>query len=315
MLSEKGYAVTQWVYEPELLEVLQRGRCNTWYLPGQELDARLRFTGDIAEAVREMQVVLWVAPVKVFRPLFARGIAHARPETIHVSAAKGIENETLKTVSQIARENREAETFCVLSGPSFAREVIRKMPTAVVIASQDDRAAAVVQNVMACPFFRTYTSRDVIGVELGGALKNVMAIAAGIIEGLGYGVNTRAALITRGLAEIIRLGTALGADPLTFSGLSGIGDLVLTCTSEQSRNYSVGLELARGRSLSEIMNTMKMVAEGVYTVRSARALSLQQRIEMPIVGAIHAVLFEGKAPLAALQDLMIRDLKQEAPGA
>jgi glycerol-3-phosphate dehydrogenase (NAD(P)+) len=318
MLSEKGYAVTQWVYEPELLEVLQRGRCNAWYLPGVELDERLRFTGEIAEAVREKQVVLWVAPVKTFRGLFVRGIEHANPDTLHVSAAKGIENETLKTVSQIAREQRQrfaVEKFCVLSGPSFAGEVSRKMPTAVVIASQDAAAAAVVQHVMAGPFFRTYTSSDVVGVELGGALKNVMAIASGIIEGLGLGANTRAALITRGLAEIIRLGTVRGADPLTFSGLSGIGDLVLTCTSTQSRNYSVGMQLARGRSLQEIMDDMKMVAEGVYTVRSARALSLQCGIDMPIVAAIHAVLFEHKAPLAALQDLMIRDLKQEKAGA
>jgi len=185
------------------------------------------------------------------------------------------------------------------------------MPTAVVSASRSDTVAQTVQNVLATPYFRTYSSPDVPGVELGGALKNVMAIASGIVAGLGLGANTSAALITRGLAEIVRLGAAFGADPLTFSGLSGMGDLVLTCTSTQSRNYSVGLELGRGARLDDILKSMKMIAEGVYTARSAHALADRHAVDMPIVREVYRVLFENKPPELALEDLMGRDLKQE----
>jgi len=313
-LAEKGYAVTLWVYEQELLELLQQGRCNTWYLPERILDERLTFTGDLGRAVADKKIVLWVTPVKAFRELFARALQDVDSESIHACASKGIEIQSLQTVSQIAQEllpGSIMERFAVVSGPSFAREVALKMPTAVVSASRSAATAGTVQTVLATPYFRTYTSRDVLGVELGGALKNVMAIAAGIIAGLGLGANTRAALITRGLAEIIRLGSALGADAQTFSGLSGMGDLVLTCTSTQSRNYTVGLELGRGASLDSILNSMKMVAEGVYTARSAHALARKHAIDMPIVREIHRVLFENKSPRQALEELMGRDLKQE----
>jgi glycerol-3-phosphate dehydrogenase (NAD(P)+) len=314
MLAEKGYSVTLWVYEQELCALLQQGRCNTWYLPEYALDERLMFSQDLGRVVADKQIVLWVTPVKVFRKVFGEALRDMSSETIHASASKGIEIESLKTVSQIACELLPGEAqqrFAVVSGPSFAQDVARKMPTAVVCACGTDESAGIVQQALATPFFRTYTSRDVAGVELGGALKNVMAIASGIVEGLGFGANTRAALITRGLAEIMRLGTTLGADPLTFSGLSGIGDLLLTCTSTQSRNYTVGVEIGRGARLDDIMNNMKMIAEGVYTARSAYALAARHTVDMPIAGEIYQVLFENKPPRQALEDLMSRDLKQE----
>ena len=314
MLAEKGYAVTQWVYEQELFELLQKSHCNIWYLPERTLDKRMIFTQDLGRAVENKQVILWATPVKVFRELFSRAIPDLDPKSIHASASKGIELQSLKTVSQIAQElmpEGAQDRFAVVSGPSFAKEVSLKMPSAVVSACRNDDTASTIRRVFATPYFRTYTSRDVLGVELGGALKNVMAIASGIIAGLGFGANTRAALITRGLAEIMRLGKSLGADPLTFSGLSGIGDLLLTCTSTQSRNYTVGLELGRGERLDNILNRMKMIAEGVYTARSAHALANKREIEMPIVREIYLVLFENKHPEQALEDLMGRDLKQE----
>jgi len=314
MLAEKGYSVTLWVYEQELFELLQKARCNTWYLPEYTLDERLMFTQDLSRVVADKQIVLWVTPVKVFRTVFAGALHDMDSKTIHVSASKGIELESLKTVSQIALEllpEEALQRFAVVSGPSFAQDVARKMPTAVVCACGSDETAGAVQRVLATHCFRTYTSADVTGVEMGGALKNVMAIAAGIVEGLGFGANTRAALITRGLAEIMRLGTTLGADPLTFSGLSGIGDLLLTCTSTQSRNYTVGVEIGRGARIDDIMNKMKMVAEGVYTTRSVHALAARHAVDMPIAGEIHQVLFGNKPPQQALEDLMSRDLKQE----
>lgn len=314
MLAEKGYSVTLWVFEQELLELMLKGRCNTWYLPDRTLDERLMFTGDLGRAVEDKQILLWVTPVKAFRELFARALPDIGPESIHACASKGIEIQSLQTPSQIAGELLPGETrdkFAVVSGPSFAREVALKMPTAVVSASRSQTTARTVQTVMATDYFRTYASSDVLGVELGGALKNVMAIASGIIAGLGLGSNTGAALITRGLAEIMRLGAALGAEPLTFSGLSGMGDLVLTCTSTQSRNYTVGLELGRGKSLDAVLNSMKMVAEGVNTARSAHSLARKHAIDMPIVQEIYRVLFENKPPQLALEDLMGRDLKQE----
>jgi glycerol-3-phosphate dehydrogenase (NAD(P)+) len=314
MLAEKGYAVTLWVYEQELFDLLQQGRCNAWYLPERSLDERLVYTRDLGRAVEAKQVILWATPVKVFRDVFARALQDIDAKSIHVSASKGIEIQSLKTVSQIAQElmpGSAQELFGVVSGPSFAQEVSLKMPSAVVSACRNEDTARTLQNVLATPYFRTYTSRDVLGVELGGALKNVMALASGIVSGLGFGANTRAALITRGLAEIMRLGKSLGADPLTFSGLSGIGDLLLTCTSTLSRNYTVGTELGRGKTLEEIMSKMKMVAEGVYTARSAHALANKRNIDMPIVREVYRVLFENKPPRTALEDLMGRDLKQE----
>ncbi|MBN2108355.1 MAG: NAD(P)-dependent glycerol-3-phosphate dehydrogenase [Deltaproteobacteria bacterium] len=313
MVAEKGLPVTLWAYEKELVESISAKHRNPLFLPEAELPATLICTGDMRQAVAAKRIVLWVTPVKAFRALFAQGLSESAPGAIHVCASKGIENDTLETVSQMAADiarGREL-AFAVLSGPSFAHDVARRMPTAVVIASQDQASAAAVQETLATPYFRTYTSQDVVGVEIGGALKNVIAVASGIVEGLGLGHNTRAALITRGLAEIMRLGIFLGADPLTFSGLSGIGDLVLTCTSTQSRNYSVGLQLGQGKKLDEVLSHMNMVAEGVYTTRSAYALSRRHGIDMPIVTEIYQILFEGKSPQQAVKALMGRDLKKE----
>jgi len=233
-----------------------------------------------------------------------------------VSASKGIENESLKRLSEIAEDQNPAfrdRKFVVLSGPSFAMEVCRKLPTAVVVASRDRESAASIQEVMATPLLRVYTSQDIVGVELGGALKNVIAVATGIADGLGYGSNTRAALITRGLAEMMRLGIALGAEPITFSGLSGLGDLVLTCTSTMSRNYSVGFQIGQGKAQERILQEMNAVAEGVFTARSAFFLAQSRQVAMPITQVVYQVLYENKPAPQAVQDLMSRELKQETP--
>ncbi len=315
MLSEKGLKVKLWVYEKELLKILVSTRCNSCYLPDTAtLDPALEYTSDIEEAVSGKDMVLWVTPVKAFRTVFKQAVPFTAARTIHVSASKGIERETLKTVSMIAGEilsPTEIQKFTVLSGPSFAKEVSRKIPTAVVVASRDSASTRFVQQAMATPFFRTYATDDLIGAELGGALKNVIAVASGIADGLGFGHNTRAALVTRGLAEITRLGKFMGADPETFSGLSGIGDLMLTCTSCLSRNYSAGLEIGKGKNIDDIMKNMTMVVEGVYTAKAAFMLSVKSNIEMPIVSEIYNVLFKNKKPEDAVRDLMARDLKRE----
>jgi len=311
---DRGHDVTLWVYEKELLEILNRRHINTYYLPNIELDRGLHFTTRLREALEDKALVFWVTPVRVFREMFKQGMSFFAAKTIHVCASKGIENESLKRISQIAEETcpRLAEKgFVILSGPSFAKETSKKMPTAVVVASRDRKSAETVQAALATDYFRTYTSEDVIGVEFGGALKNVIAVASGIVEGLGFGNNTRAALITRGLAEITRLGVHLGADPRTFAGLSGMGDLVLTCNSSLSRNFTVGKEIGQGRTLDDILEKMNMVAEGVYTTKAADSLAKTNGIEMPIVGEVYAVLFANKNPRQAVKDLMRRDLTKE----
>ncbi len=312
--KDSGHDVTLWVYEQELLEILDKKHCNTFYLPDIEIGKEIRFTGSIKEAVEEKKIILWVTPVKNFREMFKKGLEFSSPDTVHVCASKGIENNSLERISQIVEETNSdfsEKGFAMLSGPSFAKETSQKMPTAVVVASRDIETAKAVQRAIATPYFRIYTSEDVVGVELGGALKNVIAVASGIVEGLGFGNNTRAALITRGLAEIIRLGKFFGAKKRTFAGLSGMGDLVLTCTSSLSRNFSVGKELGKGRRLSEILEEMNMVAEGVYTTRAAQALSEKHGVKMPIVNEVYKILFEDKQPNLAVNDLMSRKLTNE----
>jgi len=250
----------------------------------------------------------------VVRGVMAQAASHMQPGALVVSASKGIENESLQTMDEVLAEVLPGEfgrTACFLSGPSFAREVAEEHPTAVTIASHSREAAERAQELFQTPYFRVYTSPDVRGVELGGSLKNVIAIAAGVVEGLGLGYNTQAALITRGLAEIMRLGTALGAEPRTLSGLAGIGDLILTCTGSLSRNRSVGIEMGKGRTLDDILGGMVMVAEGVRTARSARDLARRTGIEMPIVEAVYAMLFDGLSARAAVEQLMEREPKPE----
>ncbi|HEX8276529.1 MAG TPA: NAD(P)H-dependent glycerol-3-phosphate dehydrogenase [Longimicrobiaceae bacterium] len=314
VLARKGVATTLWSHEADVAEGIEREHRNPRYLSEVALDPRLRATPEMAEAVEGAEVVVSVSPSHVVRPVMAQAARSMRPDALVVSASKGIETDTLATMDGVLEEvlPREAALAATyLSGPSFALEVGLGQPTAVTIASRSARAAERAQELFQTDYFRVYTSSDVAGVELGGALKNVIAIAAGVVEGLGFGNNTRAALITRGLAEITRLGVDLGANPLTFAGLAGMGDLILTCTGALSRNRQVGLELGRGRSLEEILGGMTQVAEGVRTARSAHDLALRRGIEMPIVHAVHAVLFEGLDARAGVERLMLREPKAE----
>ncbi|HEX2090851.1 MAG TPA: NAD(P)H-dependent glycerol-3-phosphate dehydrogenase [Longimicrobiaceae bacterium] len=314
LLARKGVPTRLWSHEPEVAEAIEREHVNPRYLSEVPLDPRLRATPEMAEAVEGAEVVVSVSPSHVVRQVMSSAVPFMRPDALVVSASKGIEQDTLKTMDGVLGEvlpPEAARGATYLSGPSFALEVGRGQPTAVTIASHLDASAVRAQELFQTDYFRVYTSRDVPGVELGGALKNVIAIAAGVVEGLGFGNNTRAALITRGLAEITRLGVALGADPLTFAGLAGMGDLILTCTGALSRNRSVGLELGQGRTLEAILGGMTQVAEGVRTARSARDLARRTGIEMPIVQEVHAVLFEGRSPREAAERLMLREPKAE----
>jgi glycerol-3-phosphate dehydrogenase (NAD(P)+) len=315
MLAKKGHRVTLWAFEEELVAEIALRRENSIYLKGIMLSPALTFTGSLQEAVADKELLLFVSPSQVIRRVLAAALPHIAPKAVIVSASKGIEVETLKLVSQIYEEMLPAElygNFAVLSGPSFAREVAMEMPTAVVAAAADPLVAKCVQDAFTCRYFRVYTNSDVIGVELGGAVKNVIAIAAGIADGLGFGSNTRAALITRGLAEITRLGFALGAKGDTFAGLAGMGDLVLTCTGDLSRNRSVGIQLGQGRTLAAILGEMRMVAEGVKTTESTCLLAAKLGVEMPIAFKVNEILYQDRPARDAVMELMSRDLKAES---
>ena len=314
LLAKKGNLVSMWSYEPEVADSINRLHENTKYMKGIALDQRVQATEHLSEAVTGADVLLNVTPSQHVRRVLADAVAHMRKDVLVVSASKGIETSTLKTMAEVLAEalpGRAGEHACFLSGPSFALEVARERPTAVAMASYDEDAASRAQQLFQAPYFRVYTNPDVIGVELGGALKNVIAIAAGMATGLQLGHNALAALITRGLAEMARLGVALGADPITFSGLAGMGDLILTCTGELSRNRSVGVALGQGKTIEEILGGMFMVAEGVETTRAAHALAQKTGIEMPIVAEVHGVLFEQRTARAALENLMTREAKPE----
>jgi len=316
LLAAKGEEVRLWAYEPEVAGEINRELTNRTFLPGVELNPGLRATNDLVETVGEAEAVVMVTPSHLLRRVASVLSRALPPQAAVISATKGLEEESLLTMTQVLAQvtGGGPERLAVLSGPSFAKEVALGMPTAVTAASASPATAGTVQALFMTDRFRVYTTTDTIGVELGGALKNVMAIAAGIVAGLGLGHNTLAALITRGLAEISRLGVRLGADPLTFSGLAGVGDLVLTCTSSQSRNYTVGFKLGRGMGLEEILSGMKAVAEGVRTSRSAHRLARKLQVEMPICAQIQAVVHEGAEPGKALRTLMGRDPKLERWG-
>ncbi len=297
-----------------MAERLPVSRENVLYLPGFPLAENLAFTAELACAAAGKELLLLVPPSQVMRRVVQEVAPHIGAEALIVSAAKGIENETLLIMSEVLEEvlpPHFAARTAFLSGPSFAREVAAGMPTAVVAAARDPQIAQQVQEIFSTAAFRVYTNDDIIGVEMGGALKNVIALAAGVSDGLGFGANTRAALITRGLAEITRLGQAKGAIPATFAGLAGMGDLVLTCTGDLSRNRSVGMALGRGKSLAEILSGMKMVAEGVKTTLSTYQLARQLRVETPIAEQMYGILYEGKSARQAVVDLMLRELKSE----
>ena len=314
LLAKKGESVVLWAWEDAVVRGINDTHENPLYLGGVPLDERLRATADVAEAVTGAASVVLVTPSQHLRRVLGSAAPHLAEDVLLVSASKGIETSTLKTMAEVLDDvvpERAFRRAAFLSGPSFAAEVAEEEPTAVAVASRDVEAARRAQELFQTPYFRVYTNADVMGVELGGALKNIMAIAAGMTAGLGLGHNTVAALITRGLAEMSRLGVALGANPLTFAGLAGMGDLILTCTGGLSRNRTVGVELGQGRPLEAILADMNMVAEGVETARAAHALALKTEVEMPIVAEVHAVLFEGRHPREALENLMLRDPKPE----
>lgn len=314
LLAGKGYGVDFWAYEREVIDQIERERENKVFLPGIYLPAGITPTAEMAVAAAGKDLVLVVVPSHVMRETTALMREHVSPDCILVTASKGIENATHLTMTGVLRQvlPQVAEgQLAVLSGPSFAREVALGFPTAVTVAARDLAVAGLVQQVFATSSFRVYTNDDVLGVELGGAVKNVIAIAAGIIDGLGLGLNTRAALITRGQTEIRRLGVAMGAKPRTFTGLAGIGDLILTCTGTLSRNHTLGQKIGRGMKLKDILAEMRMVAEGVKTAKSVYNLSRKIGVDMPICDAIYHMLYEDLAPADALRRLMTRELKYE----
>jgi glycerol-3-phosphate dehydrogenase (NAD(P)+) len=314
LLADNGHQVRLWVRDPALARTLERERRNPIYLPGIWVSDQVVPGSDLAAAVADAEVLVSAVPSHATREVARRAAASLDPEALVVSTSKGIENDTLARMTEVLAEVLPAGTgdrVAVLSGPSFAIEVARGYPTAVTAAAADLAVAERTRDLFANPRFRVYTSTDVVGVELGGAVKNIVAIAAGICDGLRYGHNARAALITRGIAEIARLGVALGGEPMTFMGLAGLGDLILTCTTDLSRNRTVGLRLGAGETLEEIQSDMRMVAEGVRTTRSVRDLSRRHDVEMPITEEVHSMLYEGKDPRISVEDLMTREFKPE----
>jgi glycerol-3-phosphate dehydrogenase (NAD(P)+) len=314
MLAAKGDDVVLWAYESDVADQINRTHRNDVFLPDAPLSASLRATSDVTEAVRHASLVVSAAPSHVVRAVMGAAAGAIAPEAIVVSASKGLEPQGLRRMTEVLAEALPGAAVAALSGPTFAREVYERQPTAATIAASDADLARRAQAAMSASYFRLYTSDDPAGVELGGALKNVIAIAAGILEGLGLGWNPRAALITRGLAEMTRLGVALGARPLTFAGLAGMGDLVLTATGPLSRNRSLGVELGKGRTLEDIQAGRVTVAEGVGTARVAVTLSERTGVELPIAREVARVLFEGKPAPQAIGELMERALKSEGWG-
>ncbi len=314
LLARKGHEVTLWAYEEDLVREMTVTRVNSAFLPGITLTESLNYTNSLQVAAAGKELVLFVSPTQVVRGVIKGALPFLSQGALLVNAAKGIELDTLMTISQVFSELLPPELFSrfsVLSGPSFAKEVALDMPTAVVAASPDQAVACSVQEAFSTPCFRVYTNNDMIGVELGGSIKNVIAIAAGISDGLGLGYNPRAALITRGLAEMARLGLSMGGQAATFAGLAGMGDLVLTCTGDLSRNRTVGMKLGEGMKLAEILAGMRMVAEGVKTAESTYLLAQRLGVEMPITEQVYRVLYEDKSPRQAVLDLMTRNLKEE----
>ncbi|MBN9687961.1 NAD(P)-dependent glycerol-3-phosphate dehydrogenase [Corallococcus interemptor] len=309
--------VRLWGREPSTVEAINTRHENDTYLKGIPLSERVRATTDLEEALAGSEMVVLATPSHATREVLARAKAFLPKSVPLVTVSKGIENGTLLTMTELLEDCLPEEFHpyvAVLSGPSFAKELARRMPTVVTIASHWDKVAQRCQKALQTDTFRSYTSTDVVGVQYGGALKNVIAIAAGMADGLGMGHNARAAIITRGLAEITRLAVRKGANPLTLSGLSGMGDLVLTCTGELSRNRHVGMELGKGRKLPDILAEMKEVAEGVKTAKSARDLSLKTGVELPICEQVYLIAYEGKNAKMAVVDLMTRQPKSELSG-
>jgi glycerol-3-phosphate dehydrogenase (NAD(P)+) len=314
LLARQGTPTRLWAHEQAVADAINQHHANPLFLGDAMLDARLSASTDLSEVLRGATLVCSVTPSHVARQVLERAAAYIKPGTPLVCATKGIETESLSLMHDVANEVIPHATFVALSGPSFAKEVVDGQPTAVVAASHDDSAAQMTQAVFSSSSFRVYTLQDVVGVELAGSLKNVMAIAAGILEGLGMGDNPRAALLTRGLAEISRLGEAMGANQATFAGLAGMGDLILTCTGGLSRNRQLGIALAQGVTLTQYRESHRTVAEGVNTALGASRLAERHSIEMPITEQVKSILFDGKSPIESVRTLMERTLKSESWG-
>ena len=312
LLEKNGHQVTLWSHREEEAEKLAKSREHKSKLPGVPIPEGIAITGDLEEALKEKEVIVFAVPSVAVRSTAKKVSPYVNEGQLIVNVAKGIEESTLMTLTDIIEEEIPGAKGCVLSGPSHAEEVSRGLPTTCVVGAKDKETAEFLQNIFMSPVFRVYISPDILGIELGGALKNVIALAAGTADGLGYGDNTKAALITRGITEIARLGIAMGARADTFYGLSGIGDLIVTCASKHSRNRKAGYLMGQGRNMYQAMDEVNMVVEGVYSAKAGLALSKKYNVEMPIIEQVNKVLFEGKAPAEAVKELMVRDKKIES---
>lgn len=314
LLASSGHPVKLWVYEPELVKSINTTHENTLFLPGMPLSPNITAFHTYKDALHNADYILSVTPSQLIRQIWNDAKLYVHQDTPIICASKGIETNSGKLISQVFEEllgPAAPKRLSYLSGPSFAKEIIDGHPTAVVIASKNETLASEIQHLISTHLFRAYTTDDVVGVEIGGAIKNVIAIAVGVAEGMGLGINSRSALITRGLAEITRLAVACGAHPLTLAGLSGIGDLVLTCNGHLSRNLQVGIRLGKGESITDILNSMKMIAEGVTTAHSTLQLAEQHQVEMPITQIVHNILKDKITPPQAVAQLMGRKLRSE----
>lgn len=316
-LARQNVPIRLWAYEPQTVDAIQQTRCNTLFLPGVTLPDCVQPTSSLSHVAERADVIVMAVPSHAMRLTIRQLRDHLHAPVPVVIATKGIEEGTLCLMSQVLADELSpswAPMLTVLTGPSFAAEVCAEKPTTILVAGQTLEIVAALQELLMTPQFRVYSAQDMIGAQLGGALKNVMAIASGIVDGLQLGLNARAALITRGLAEMIRLGLAMGAEVQTFYGLSGLGDLVLTCTGNLSRNHAVGVKLGQRQSLPEILEGTATVAEGVNTAKAAVGLATRYDVDMPIVRAVHSILFEGRSPQDAVKDLMTRASKMETEG-
>ena len=312
LLEKNGHQVTLWSHREEEAKELAKSREHKSKLPGVEIPEGLEIIGNLESALREKDVIVFAVPSVAVRSTAKKVAPYVKEGQLIVNVAKGIEETTLMTLTDIIEEEIPGAKGCVLSGPSHAEEVSRGLPTTCVVGAKDKETAEFLQNIFMSPVFRVYISPDILGIELGGALKNVIALAAGTADGLGYGDNTKAALITRGITEIARLGIAMGAKADTFYGLSGIGDLIVTCASKHSRNRKAGYLMGQGRNMQQAMDEVNMVVEGVYSAKAGLALSQKYKVEMPIIEQANKVLFEGKALAVAVKELMVRDKKIES---
>lgn len=314
LLHYNGHDVTLWEYKKHYAKILDRTRENKLYLPGIKIPPELVITHSLSESCKNQHMIVIAVPTQFIRSVLSELRTTNFKDTTFVSVSKGIEIGTLMTVSQIIKDELKSisqSQIGVLSGPSHAEEVSKKIPTAVVASSKDEFTAKQIQSAFITSYFRVYSTTDILGVEYGGALKNVIAVGAGIIDGAGFGDNTKAAIMTRGIAEISRLGIALGTRAETFSGLSGMGDLIVTCMSKHSRNRYVGEQIGKGKKLKDVLKSMQMVAEGVQTCKSVHELSVKHKIPTPIANAVYSILFEERDPIKVTYELMTRDMKAE----